>query len=541
MKNSYKFIKVLYIASFIFIMPFFSSDVPAGFQQPAESRKEYIIGGDENFPPYEFVLEVNGQKVYRGFNVDIMKAIALQTGIEIEFKPMVWSEALKALDEGRIDAIQGMKYSEERDEKYDFSDSFITNSQAVFVLKSSPAVNMNDLAGKRIAVQEGDIAYQKLKDSSLYQLVKVPDQATAFELLFSEKVDAVIGNKLVGQYILQQNRKIGMVKLVDQEIDPQKYAIAVKKGNDELLQILNRGLYEIKKNGTYDKIYEKWFGQPLDYPLQYYKKRILMMFYGIGALYLALALMLYVNFLLQREVKRRIATEKQLIERIAQKDKMEAIGNLAAGIAHEIRNPLTSIKTFVELLPQKYDNPLFREKISYFVPREIERLNSLLNTLLDYARPRKSLQQTENLLDLVRNTLVLFGTMFEKNKIRIAVEIDPDLKVFVDRQQIQQVFINVIMNAVEATEGVSEPKILIAAEQKAKEVIIVFQDNGMGIENDNLRKIFDPFFTTKPTGTGLGLAVSYQILKENMGRIWVESKPGEGTKVFISLPIGKEV
>lgn len=541
MKNSYKFIKVLYIASFIFIMPFFSSDVPAGFQQPAESRKEYIIGGDENFPPYEFVLEVNGQKVYRGFNVDIMKAIALQTGIEIEFKPMVWSEALKALDEGRIDAIQGMKYSEERDEKYDFSDSFITNSQAVFVLKSSPAVNMNDLAGKRIAVQEGDIAYQKLKDSSLYQLVKVPDQATAFELLFSEKVDAVIGNKLVGQYILQQNRKIGMVKLVDQEIDPQKYAIAVKKGNDELLQILNRGLYEIKKNGTYDKIYEKWFGQPLDYPLQYYKKRILMMFYGIGALFLALALMLYVNFLLQREVKRRIATEKQLIEKIAHKDKMEAIGNLAAGIAHEIRNPLTSIKTFVELLPQKYDNPLFREKISYFVPREIERLNSLLNTLLDYARPRKSLQQTENLLDLVRNTLVLFGTMFEKNKIRIAVEIDPDLKVFVDRQQIQQVFINVIMNAVEATEGVSEPKILIAAEQKAKEVIIVFQDNGMGIENDNLRKIFDPFFTTKPTGTGLGLAVSYQILKENMGRIWVESKPGEGTKVFISLPIGKEV
>ncbi|MFO7153246.1 MAG: ATP-binding protein, partial [Bacillota bacterium] len=263
--------------------------------------------------------------------------------------------------------------------------------------------------------------------------------------------------------------------------------------------------------------------------------------YGIVALYLALALMLYFNFLLQREVKRRIATEKQLIEKIAHKDKMEAIGNLAAGIAHEIRNPLTSIKTFVELLPQKYDNPLFREKISYFVPREIERLNSLLNTLLDYARPRKSLQQTENLLDLVRNTLVLFGTMFEENKIRIAVEIDPDLKVFVDRQQIQQVFINVIMNAVEATEGVSEPKILIAAEQKAKEVIIVFQDNGMGIENDNLRKIFDPFFTTKPTGTGLGLAVSYQILKENMGRIWVESKPGEGTKVFISLPIGKEV
>ncbi|MGB9840212.1 transporter substrate-binding domain-containing protein [Thermovenabulum sp.] len=505
-----------------------------------EQKRVYIIGGDVNFPPYEFMMEINGQKVYRGFNVDIMKAIALQTGIEIEFRPMIWADAIKALDEGKIDAIQGMKYSEERAKKYEFSDSYITNVSAVFVLKDSPVVRMTDLVGKKVAVQEGDAAFQKLQNSNLYELIMVEDQEKAFEMLFSKKVDAVVGNKLVGQYILQQKRKIDMVKLAGQEIDPQAYAIAVRKGNIELLSIFNKGLYEIKKNGIYDKIYEKWFGKPLDYPLQYYKKQAILMLYGFGLMFVIASAMFYLNYLLQKEVKRRMDIEKKLMEKIAFKDKMEALGNLVAGIAHEIRTPLTSIKTFVELLPEKYENPLFREKISYFLPREIERINSLLNSLLDYAKPQKPVRKNENLYEIIENMLILFDPIFKRKKINVVATVDPNLKVYVDRNQILQVFMNVVMNAIEALGSIKDGKLQISAIDNHEKVIVVFEDNGIGIDEDNIKKVFDPFFTTKEAGTGLGLSVSYKLLKENGGNIWIESELGRGTKVFIGLPANEE-
>ncbi|TYP48730.1 transporter substrate-binding domain-containing protein [Thermosediminibacter litoriperuensis] len=535
-------IKIRYLAAilFFFLMPFYAAADPPDILSPSEQNRVYVIGGDENFPPYEFIVDVNGKKLYRGFNVDIMKAIALQTGVEIEFRPTVWADALKALDEGKIDAIQGMKYSEQRAAKYDFSDSYLTNVQAVFVLKSSGAMVMDDLRGSKIAVQKGDIAYQRFKDDPSFELIVVTDQETAFNLLLSGAVEAVIGNKLAGQYFLQQKRQLGKVKLIDKEIDPQKYAIVVKKGNKELLKIFNQGIYEIKRNGTYDKIYKKWFGEPLDYPSTYYKKRILVMLYILGSLFLVLVFMMYFNIILQKEVKKRLVTEKQLIEKIAHKDKLESLVNLVAGIVHEIRNPLTSIKTFAELLPEKYDNPLFREKISIFVPQEIERINSILNNLLDYAKPRKPLPQNVNLLNLVKNTLVLFDTICEKNKVNITVDIMKDLSVYIDRQQLQQVFINIILNAVEAMEDKPLREIFITAEQKDGEVVTIFKDSGRGIKRDDLKKIFDPFFTTKPSGTGLGLAVSYQIIKENNGSIWVESTPDVGTKVFVSLPRQRE-
>lgn len=626
---------------------------------PEGKKTVYKIGGDENFPPYEFVVTTEGNEVYRGFNVDIMKAVALQSGLEFEFKPLTWIEAIKALNNGELDAIQGMKYDKFRASRYDFSEEYIISAQTVFVLKDTYATELNDLSGYKVAVQEGDIAYERLKGDNLFNLIVVNDQEEAFKLLLSGEVKAVVGNKLAGQYILQKNRQMDRVKMIGPDIDPQKYGVVVRKGNEELLAIINNGISEIKKNGTYDKIYKKWFGEPVDYPSVYYKGQIVTLFKILGVLAFFLALLVYISYALRREVKKRtrkieainkellemneyirkedaykekilnsgysgivtmdnngviqfmnnfaarcldccgavgmhysatpikcffpngnlvseeekdrvlggeleihglqmeynyylltedkkvegiilnfrdITTEKHLREQVIRKDKMEAVGNLAAGIAHEIRTPLTSIKTFTELLAEKYNNPSFREKISHFVPQEVERISSLVDQLLDYAQPRKPHQEIVQIRALLENTLLLLGNNLKNNNIQVINNIDPGVTVFADKQQLFQVFINVFLNAFEAMYDIKKPSVILWCEAEEDSVKIVFKDNGVGMEEDVIKRIFEPFFTTKATGTGLGLAVSYQLVVENGGSAWVESAPNLGTTVFIRLP-----
>ena len=623
------------------------------------NSRVYYIGGDESFPPYEYLVESEGSQVYRGFNVDIMKAIALETGIEIEFRPMTWAKALTALDEGELDIIQGMKYDGNRAGKYDFSHEYLISSLAVFVRRDSYISGLDDIKGQRIAVQEGDIAHQQLKNNPDYKLVPVPDQPDAFELLLDHEVAAVVCNKLAGHYILQRTDNVRQVKTVGADIDPARYGAAVRKGDKRLLEILNRGIEGIKRNGTYDKIYAKWFGEQLDYPTTYYKDRLFIALSILGALGLAVVLLSYISYILRRKVAERtaeiadinrmliekneyirkenmykenilnssyngivtvdqkgiigfansyaqecfadspligkqfrhtplaefltddlftaafqerqvsggeckinnrywaimvrvfrqedevesillsfrdITLERQMREQLSRKDKMESLGNLVAGIAHEIRTPLTSIKTFAELITTKYDNPSFRTTFSQYVPQEVERLNTIVNDLLDYARPRQPFFTSIHLLELLKGILPLFRGRFEADFLSLTIDIAEKTEVYADKHQLQQVLINILLNAVEAQKHSAAPVIRIYEIDSGDSVTVVIEDNGAGIDAGSLSMIFDPFFTTKSNGTGLGLAISYQLIQENCGEIWAESVNGGGAKFYLRLP-----
>ena len=619
----------------------------------------YYIGGDENFPPYEYLVESEGSQVYRGFNVDIMKAIALETGIEIEFRPMTWAKALTALDEGELDIIQGMKYDQNRIGKYDFSDEYLISSQAVFVRTESYISGLDDIKGQRIAVQEGDIAHQQLQNNPDYQLVPVPYQTDAFQLLLDNEVAAVICNKLAGHYILQRIDNVQKVKTVGIAIDPARYGAAVKKGNKQLLEIINRGIDGIKRNGTYDKIYTKWFGEQLDYPTTYYKNRLFIALSILGALGLAVIMLSYISYILRRKVAERtaeiaeinrmliekneyirkenmykenilnssyngivtvdqkgiigfansyaqecfseipllgeqfrrtplaefltddvfaaafqerqvssgerkinnrywavmvrvfrqdnevdsillsfrdITLERQMREQLSRKDKMESLGNLVAGIAHEIRTPLTSIKTFAELITTKYDNPSFRATFGQYVPQEVERLNTIVNDLLDYARPRQPFFTSIQFMQLLKGILPLFHGRFEAESLSVTIAISETTEVYADKHQLQQVLINILLNAVEAQKDSADPFIRMYEIDSGETVTVVIEDNGPGIDPGSLNRIFDPFFTTKSNGTGLGLAISYQLMQENHGEVWAESVSGGGMKMYLRLP-----
>ncbi len=228
---------------------------------------------------------------------------------------------------------------------------------------------------------------------------------------------------------------------------------------------------------------------------------------------------------------RDITEEKKLREDVVKRHKMEALGQLVSSIAHEIRTPLTSIKTFIEMLPTKYNNADFREKISRFVPQEIERLNRVVNDLLTYSNPPVVQQENVTLKVLVEGVLVYFSDAISRQGIELSVDFDERVRVCVDRHQMKQVLINVLLNAVQALTDRPEPRLRLTAEMMENKVCLLVTDNGPGVSDEAKHKAFEPFFTTKAGGTGLGLFVSYQLARQNSVEIQLDNVPEGGTTV----------
>jgi signal transduction histidine kinase len=247
--------------------------------------------------------------------------------------------------------------------------------------------------------------------------------------------------------------------------------------------------------------------------------------------------------LLQRE---RELKQSQITLRRA--DRLSSLGLLTAGLAHEIRNPLVAIRTFTQLLPERYDDPEFRNGFQGLALKEVDRICGLINDLLSFARPSKPLVAPENIGDVVENIARILESQAKEKNVEITREFDLSLpKVWIDKEQMKQVFMNLILNAIQAMKdgGSIVISTRISArnnDELIKEYVQVdIRDTGVGIPEENLEHIFDPFFTSKDEGSGLGLAVSHQIVKEHGGFITVESTVGKGTAFFVYVPTGKPV
>lgn len=617
-----------------------------------------IIGGEKNYPPFEY-LDKDGE--YRGFNVDLMKALALEIGIDIKLVPMDWVDAHISLQNGSIDAIQGMNYNDARLAMYDFSNEYLKNSLVCFVRKDeSQILGIDSLKGRRVAVQRSDFAAYALADRGEIEVVFFSDLDIAFETLLKNEVDAVVGNKLTGLYILQKNRAVDRIKIAGNDINFTSYGMAFKKGNKELMNEFNQGLESLKKKGTYYNIYEKWFGKEIK-PAW---KDLLNVLYALS-FFIVIAILLNLlfirlNSILKKEVEMRttdltvvnaeLKQNQQIIKesdrykeqilngignglitfdkngvittlnkscenllnihsenivgkkydevgfenyinidhlkeclefevqfnfqekkyyqnyreiilsymlrplfdlnnenigavitfnditeisilrkQLAENDKMNSLGTLISGISHEIRNPLTSIKAYIDLLPIKYDNLEFRKKVTTEIPAEIERLNGLLTDLIGYSKPKKLKKENFDLVQLVNQTIDIFASEVESKGININYLDKSEKFLYADKQQIKQIIINIIRNSIDAVKD--NGIITVDTEEKEEKIILSILDNGEGIVNEDLNSLFDPFFTTKDSGTGLGLSICYQYAKDNDANINIESKYGDWTKV----------
>lgn len=220
-------------------------------------------------------------------------------------------------------------------------------------------------------------------------------------------------------------------------------------------------------------------------------------------------------------------------------EKLASLGMMSGTFAHEIRNPLTSLKTFAQLMPEKYNDPEFRDTFSRIVISDIQKIDSLISDLLDFSTERKSTRMNNfNLIELVDGVVdYVEGKLeFERSKITIEKNCsEQEINMMGDTEKFKQALGNIVLNGCQAMHG--EGILRIGIKPNGKNVDITVEDTGEGINPEDLPKIFDPFVTTKKMGIGLGLAISKRIVEDYNGKIYVKSQPAQGTTFTISLPV----
>lgn len=635
----------------IFILLFLSIFLLNSTVIAEKNPSSLVIAGDFNYPPYEYI-DKNGN--YRGFNVDIINAISIELGKDIELKPVEWNKAFSLLESGKVDAIQGVNYSKKRDINLDFTDVLLKNQQVIFVKSKNEFIKeIKDLENLKVSIQKNDISSEFFYQLENVEILEFPSQYEAVKALNDNKVDAFIGNKLTGLYFIQREYNTDDYKIIGENIsESTSYSIAVLDGNKETLNELNKGISMIKKNGTYDKIYKKWFGENVQ-NIEKWKNLFFLVLIFLVTILLISLFAVHINRVLKKEVvkrtleisKRKNYIEKQnrlkgkIIENVyagiisfdldgnitsinqfainilsinlcigdnisnidfiknidfknnlifnnknfyeseikifnkqnesldivyriipifkedivesyliclfdltkerilsraaAENKKFKSIGLLSSSIAHEIRNPLTSIVMLVDMIPSKYGNKDFIDKFMDIVPNELSRLNNLITALLDYSKCSKPVIESISFKKIIEDVLVLLKPYTDKKNISFIKNYD-DAFFLVDTSQFKQILLNIMLNSIDSI--VVFGNIKIGNYIDNNRLFISISDDGCGISENKINKIFDPFYTSKDDGYGIGLSITYNLVQQNKGTIEIKSKEKVGTTVILSFP-----
>ena len=235
---------------------------------------------------------------------------------------------------------------------------------------------------------------------------------------------------------------------------------------------------------------------------------------------------------------RDLTEVKSLKREVETSQRLASLGRLAAGVAHEIRNPLSSIKGFATYFKERYrDNP-DDQKTSEIMIQEVDRLNRVITQLLEFARPPVVQKKRASLQSLIQHSLKMIERQASAKKLRVLCHLPSEMKeVVLDPDGINQVLLNLYLNAIEAMDQGGTLSVSLSGEQNSPWVRIIVSDTGTGISKEDLEHVFDPYFTTKQSGTGLGLAIVHKIIEAHAGEVRAESELGRGTTVTVLLPV----
>ena len=221
-----------------------------------------------------------------------------------------------------------------------------------------------------------------------------------------------------------------------------------------------------------------------------------------------------------------------------EKEKSSALARIAAGIAHEIRNPLMTIRTFATLIGAKGDDKQVQDSFAQYVPSEVDRINKLIENLIHYAKPAKRQAERVPVAEIAEDSLALIRPVLRKSNFQLLRDLSPELYILADRDQIKQVLVNILINGIEAMEQKAAreaPSTPLTLEVRVMEadgkVVVTVRDEGIGMTEEELRICKDPFFSTKESGTGLGLALCEQYIKENNGTLEIDSVKNAYTQI----------
>jgi two-component system, NtrC family, sensor histidine kinase HydH len=235
---------------------------------------------------------------------------------------------------------------------------------------------------------------------------------------------------------------------------------------------------------------------------------------------------------------RDLSEVKELKKEVERSTRLASIGRLAAGVAHEIRNPLSSIKGFATYFGERYKDVPEDKNTAQIMVSEVERLNRVITQLLDFARPVDVKKEILDIRKVINHSTKMIERNANEHNIRVKVDIAPGIPhISFDTDRMNQVFLNLFLNSIEAMENGGELLVKADYDPDTEMVRITVSDTGKGISPGDIGNIFDPYFTTKQSGTGLGLAIVHRIIESHSGEIKVESNPEEGTNVIITLPL----
>ena len=237
-----------------------------------------------------------------------------------------------------------------------------------------------------------------------------------------------------------------------------------------------------------------------------------------------------------RKLKEQTEVLFETEEQLRRADRLSALGELSAGMAHEIRNPLGSIKGAVEIIKDDYTPEEAKYEFIQILLKETDRLNHIVQEFLGFARPKNPEFQFVDLNEALQSVLTLVGQEARKAGVVIEKKLDASIgKRSLDAGLLKQAFLNLVLNGIQAMPGGGV--LTIESSLGSDSIDVKIADTGTGISEENRKKLFSPFFTTKKSGTGLGLAITYRIIENHRGKIDVASRPGAGTTFTVKLPV----
>jgi len=665
MKKKYLLGFIIIITAFIFansylkiehnmnIVEYFSKDnrLTASEIEYLKEHGDLIYGSDQNTPPLRYLNPDSGQ--YEGLVIDYLNALSIELGVNIKMKPMIWNEALEALESGDIDFCD-MHASKDRSRSFIFTDPIYYQRGAILIKKSNTSIKIpGDIKGKTIAAIKGDYIFEHLSENYTdVRGVETENLRDAISRLEKSEVDAVLGDESVINYYLTQEGLSREYSILNKYLYEREAVIGVKKGNETLVKIINKAIYQLDKDSTMERIYEKWFGiSPLIMKNNNNgDKYMLLVKYTILLAMLVALFFYYWNIELKKEVKRqtnaldisknelettfngltthlmvvvneeccvseankafceyigysvdvvknmhcknvngilgsncevclikdmfeyrtsieteveyqnrkfkvrtylldKISNTKERVlvmmeditdlklseHRMLQSSKMAAVGQLAAGIAHEIRTPLGIIRNYTYLLRRMEEEEDKKEAID-IIDNSVTRANKIIDNLLNFSRLSDNKVHNIQVSDFISNLYELNKKALKQNNIEFKLYVESDLEVELYSESLKHILLNLFSNA---TDAMKQGGLLqVHACKNNDNIIIEVSDTGTGMDSNTLMYLFDPFYTTKQVseGTGLGLFIVYNEVQKMEGTIRVESKIGEGSKFIVTLP-----